>query len=65
MLTQIEDLPINRLRLETILRDHGLDHPLEERESRLRLLAMEIEIERQGGRISELESFHGLNRNRL
>lgn len=56
MLSLIEDLPINRLRLEAALRDHRLDRPLEEREFRLRLLAMEIEIERQSDRITKLES---------
>ena len=64
MLTLIEDLPINQLRLETILRDHRLGRPLEEREFRLQLLAMEIVIEQQSSRISELESLHKLNRNR-
>lgn len=39
--------PITQLKLLTALRDHGLDHELDEYTIRLRLPAIEMELEQQ------------------
>ena len=47
MSSYLDALPITNLKLEVALRDHGLDRELDERGIRLRLLAIEMELERR------------------
>lgn len=53
-MSQMDKLPLTRLELEVALREHHLDEELDEREVRLRLLAIERELERQSRRIAAL-----------
>lgn len=45
---------INRLRLNTLLRDHGLDQPLDEHDLALQLLSIELRLEHNKADITAL-----------
>lgn len=60
----LDNLPITHLKLNVALREHQLDCELDERDIRLRLLAIETELERQSRRISALASRNRYPNNR-
>lgn len=58
----MENLPLTRLKLDVALREHRLGEELDERGIRLRLLAIERELERQDRRIAALTRIAYRNR---
>lgn len=50
----LDNLPLTRLKIDAALSDHQLGDELDERGVRLRLLAIERELERLDLRISDL-----------
>ncbi|WP_419044308.1 hypothetical protein [Enorma massiliensis] len=59
----MDRLPLTRLKLDVALREHRLDEELDDRGVRLRLLAIERELERQDRRIEALTRSHYQNHN--